>query len=123
MASLKDWTPGQTRPLELMPYPLSGNYEFKCKYLTPDGERASLMPTENYEREPYHNYNIENNVEGVSYPCELVSWSKKTSTASERMAGTGQFTTSVQLGLRISLDSYDKGAVITKICCCQSFVF
>lgn len=82
--------------------------------MTPDGERASLMPTENYEREPYHNYNIENNVEGVSYPCELVSWSKKTSTASERMAGTGQFTTSVQLGLRISLDSYDKGAVITK---------
>lgn len=123
VASLKNWTPGQTRPLELKPYPLSGNFEFKCKYLTPDGERASLMPTENYEREPYHNYNIENNVEGVSYPCELVSWSKKTSTASERMAGTGQFTTSVQLGLRVSLDSYDKGDVITKYAVVKALFF
>lgn len=39
------------------------------------------------------------------------------------MAGTGQFTTSVQLGLRISLDSYDKGAVITKYAVVKALFF
>lgn len=113
VACLKNWVPNQKRPLGLVPYPLSGNYEFKCRYLTPDGERASLMPTENYEREPYYNYKIEEDVNGLSSPCELVSWSKKTSSVSSDAVGANQFNTKVQLNLKVSTDRYDKGYVIT----------
>ncbi len=46
-----NWIPGQSIDLNMRLYPLVGNYEFKFRYVTPDGEREGLMPTSYYEKD------------------------------------------------------------------------
>ena len=38
----KDWVPGQAVPLNLYCYP-TGNFRFRCRYVTPEGESAGLQ--------------------------------------------------------------------------------
>lgn len=77
----KKWTPGNAIPLNFYTYPLKGNYRFRCKYETTDGDRGGLVQyrpsaNEHYYKIPYDSYEhqmfqlVSKDIEIVSgYPC------------------------------------------------------
>lgn len=52
----ENWTPGQEVILNRSFYPLQGLFEFKCRYVTPDGEREGLMPVSYYDKISYEHW-------------------------------------------------------------------
>lgn len=88
-------------------FPLEGNYEFRVRYKTPDGERTGLMPAEYYGRVASDNYHFtydEKNLERGFY-CQLVSV--------EAVGGTGKSSgTQLKLGLKTFDGFYAANAVV-----------
>lgn len=56
----KNWMPGLRCPYIIRLHPLTGNYEFICRYVTPDGERTGLMPRDYYAKPSYWRYELSN---------------------------------------------------------------
>ena len=54
-------------------FPLEGNYEFRVRYKTPDGDRTGLMPAEYYGRKAYHNYCFTYDEKELGQYCQMVS--------------------------------------------------
>lgn len=69
----KDWVKEQSIGLNRSLFPLEGNYEFRVRYNTPDGERTGLMPTEYYGRMASDNYRFTYDEKNLSEYCQLVS--------------------------------------------------
>lgn len=116
VAVLENWQPGNFSILGITPYPLVGNYEFRCRYVTPDGERSGLMPIEYYNRSNYLNFKFENDKEGISIPCELVSWSKipASNKGKNNVAlQTDAADVALQLNLKATNDYQKKGEQLT----------
>ena len=80
----ENWTAGTTIPYTNRLYPLTGNYEFKCRYMTPDGERAGLMPREFYGKPSYWRYEVKNNFDVSN--MQLISCKMTSSNAPTRAA-------------------------------------
>ena len=103
----KDWVYGQKIEFNRSLFPLEGNYEFRVRYKTPDGERTGLMPAEYYGRVASDNYHFtydEKNLERGFY-CQLVSV--------EAVGGTGKSSgTQLKLGLKTFDGFYAANAVV-----------
>lgn len=103
----KDWVYGQKIEFNRSLFPLEGNYEFRVRYKTPDGERTGLMPAEYYGRVASDNYHFtydEKNLERGFY-CQLVSV--------EAVGGTGRSSgTQLKLGLKTFDGFYAANAVV-----------
>lgn len=49
----ENWSPGQKVNINQSFYPLQGLYVFRCRYVTPDGEREGLIPDSYYDKTYY----------------------------------------------------------------------
>lgn len=70
---IKDWVYGENIYLNRSLFPLEGNYEFRVRYKTPDGDRTGLMPAEYYGRKAYHNYCFTYDEKELGQYCQMVS--------------------------------------------------
>lgn len=70
---IKDWVYGEKIYLNRSLFPLEGNYEFRVRYKTPDGDRTGLMPAEYYGRKAYHNYCFTYDEKKLGQYCQMVS--------------------------------------------------
>lgn len=70
---IKDWVYGEKIYLNRSLFPLEGNYEFRVRYKTPDGDRTGLMPAEYYGRKAYHNYCFTYDEKELGQYCQMVS--------------------------------------------------
>lgn len=71
---MSGWTPQVRVPLKCSTYPLTGNYEFRCTYVTRDGkEHTGLMPAEYYEDKPTYYYRIVDGDASKLLLCDFVS--------------------------------------------------
>jgi len=70
---VNEWEPGHSIDVNTYFYPLVGNYEFRCRYTTPEGERGGIMPDEYYDKEPKYNYQLYSSDGTYLINCELVS--------------------------------------------------
>lgn len=70
---IKDWVYGENIYSNRSLFPLEGNYEFRVRYKTPDGDRTGLMPAEYYGRKAYHNYCFTYDEKELGQYCQMVS--------------------------------------------------
>lgn len=100
----KDWVYGQKLSLGRCLFPIEGNYEFKVRYKTPDGERAGLMPTDYYERAARKNYVFTYDEKYLYEYCQLVS--------AEIVGGTTRSSgIQLNLGLKTFISNESTGVV------------
>lgn len=101
-----EWVPKQSITLNRFFFPLTGNYEFRCRYVTPNGERVGLMPSEYYKHDDAHSYTFYYEDKNITDYFQLVS--AKVASNSTRSSGLA-----LQLGLK-SFGSYMvSGATLT----------
>lgn len=97
---IENWTVGTTIPYNNRLYPLTGNYEFKCRYLTPDGERAGLMPRDFYGKPSYWRYELKNNLKTPNMKLISCKMTSNNAPAKAAYADDTQYTANLQFDLK-----------------------
>ena len=96
----ENWTAGTTIPYTNRLYPLTGNYEFKCRYVTPDGERAGLMSRDFYDKPSYWRYELNNNLGTPNMQLISCKMTSSNAPAKAAYAGDTHYTANLQFDLK-----------------------
>lgn len=110
VALLKDWTPDYPdRGFGITAYPLTGRFVFKCRYMTPDGERGTLAPDGFYQK-PSIIYNIFDSEPQMK--CYLSYWSK--TNVGNSTADDGCYVANLKVGLSGTFEYYNTQHSVVK---------
>lgn len=72
------WIPDKAVPLFFYPYPVTGNYYFKCVYETPDGDRGGLQASYDNPDKWFYFSIVEGPLDTRRPQVELLSWTSST---------------------------------------------
>ena len=97
---IENWTVGTTIPYTNRLYPLTGNYEFKCRYVTPDGERAGLMPRDFYDKLSCWRYELNNNLDTPTMQLISCKMASSNAPAKAAYADDTHYTANLQFNLK-----------------------
>jgi len=100
MTVKENWTEGTTIPYTNRLYPLTGNYEFKCRYVTPDGERAGLMPRDFYDKLSCWRYELKNNLKTPNMKLISCKMTSNNAPAKAAYADDTHYTANLQFNLK-----------------------